>query len=162
MKHAKLLLTLLVTFMVGGNVGKALTTDDLAAFLGIYSWHTVVDIPPDSYSLQIFRFADGKVADADLLKVTKLTKEQSNDVTILVGTEEGKYRWMIRNAGGSYGSPTSDPKLERTCSPPLPEKVQEGDFLLLGAPLEGRPFNGSTDLHSYSKGYLLRIKKKNG
>ena len=160
MRCTKLLLVLLATVAISVGAVDALTSDDLAAFLGIYSWHTVVDLPPASYSIQIYRFADGKVADADLLRVTKLTKEQGNDVTIMVGAEEGKYRWMIRNAGGSYGSPTSDPKLERTVSPHLPEKVEEGDFILLGEPLVGGDFHGDNDLHNYSKGYLLRIKKE--
>ena len=111
MKPAKLLLVLLATMVISVNAVDALTPDDLAAFLGIYSWHTVVDLPSDSYSMQVYKFMDGKVADADLLEVTKLTKESDNDVTMIVGAEEGKYRWMIRNAGGSYGSPTSDPNL---------------------------------------------------
>lgn len=154
-KPSCILLTILL-FSIG--VVSAITSDELAAFLGISSWHTEVDLPSDSYIVQIFGFADGKIAETDLGEMTKTVKS-SNDLAIIAGKQDGTYKFTIINAEGSYGIPTSEPALDRTLSPHLPEKVKEGDFILFGKPLLGSEFHRDNDIHSYVKDYLLRIKK---
>ena len=159
MKTAKSLMVLSAFFSIFAGNLSAITSDELAAFLGVSAWHTTVDLPSDSYSIQIYEFADGKVSDADLIEVTKLTKPSENAVTIMAGTQDGKYKFVVTGFNGSYGAPTDKPPLDRTLSSHLPETIHEGDFILFGKPLSGAAFHAQDDIRSYSKGFLLRVKR---
>ncbi len=160
MKTAKSLMVLSAFFLIFAGNLSAITSDELAAFLGVSSWRTKVDLPSNSYLIQIYEFAEGKISDANLIEVTKLAQFSEIAVTIMAGAQDGKYKFMVTGFNGSYGAPTDKPLLDRTLSSHLPETIHEGDFILFGKPLIGADFHGKDDIRSYSKGFLLRVKKQ--
>ena len=160
MKIPGFLVPLLTFAVLSAGAARGVTPDELAAYLGISSWHTTVDLPPGSFSVQICEFADGEVKGAELVSLPDLAKHPENGLTILSGSQEGKYRFELVGWSGSHGVPTVTPTLARTILPRLPEKIGEGDFVLFGQPLEGKSVPEPNDLRSYSRGFLLRIKKR--
>ena len=159
MKTTKLLLVLLTVAVVAVGVSSAIPSAELAAYLGVSSWHTTVDLPPNSYDVEIYEFVDGKVKDAGIISVPEFAKHPEVGLTIMSGKQDGKYRFVLMGWNGTYGAATEEATFGHTIGSGLPGKIKEGDFILFGEPLSGEAFHASDDIHSFSKGFLLHIKK---
>ena len=158
MKPVKLLLVLLaVAVILVGNLS-AITSDELAAYLGVSSWHTTVDLPPNSYDVEVCEFVDGHIKDASVISIPEFAKHPEVGLTLMSGKQDGKYRFVLMGWNGSYGAATEETTFGHTIGSGLPDKIKEGDFILFGDPLGGAAFHSSDDIHSFSKGFLLRIK----
>ena len=160
MKLVKSLLALLVLSLISAGNSPAITADELAAYLGVSSWHTVVDLPPESFAVELYEFVDGHIKDANLITIPEFAKHPETGLTIMVGSRDEKYRFSLMGLNGTYGVATEEATFAHTIGSGLPAKIKEGDFVLFGEPLGGELFHDSTDLHSFSKGFLLRIKKR--
>lgn len=159
MRIIKLLLVLLAVAMVSTGVSSAITPDELAAYLGITSWRTAVELPPNSYTAELYEFVDGKAKDANIIALPEYAKHPEVGFTIMTGSQNGKYRFVVMGWNGTYGVTTEEGTFGSTIGGSLPDKIKEGDFILFGEPLGGAAFHASDDIHSFSKGFLLRVKK---
>ena len=149
--------SLLVAFVVVHSAS-AITTDQLASFLNISSWQTVIDLPAESYAIEIREVTDGAVGDAILVSEPQWTRKPEKGIAIMAGTHDGKYKLgIVFSSGGSVRAQTKVPTLDHTLGPPLPEKIQQGDFMLFGKPYDAS--RNSHDPKTYSRGFVLRIKK---
>ena len=155
------LLTLIASALLSLHSASAITADELSRFLGVASWHTVVSLPAKSFTVQIFEFADGSVSTHPLIgSESEWTKNPEAGATILVGPQDGKYKVMITfPSGDTITVPTQTSVFSNTRSTHLPEQIEEGDFIFFGQPLGGDSHHGSNELRSYSKGFLIRVKK---
>ena len=160
MKTTKLLLVLLTVVMASVGVSSAITSEELAVYLGVSSWRTTVDLPKNSYAVELYEFVDGKVKDASIIALPEYDKHPEAGFTIMGGKQDGKYRFVILGWNGSYGVTTEEGTFATTIGGSLPDKIKFGDFILFGEPLGGSAFHASHDIHSFSKGFLLRIKTK--
>lgn len=161
MKTNNLLLTLLLSALLSIQNASAITVDELSRFLGVESWRTVVALPAKSFSVQVFEFANSVVSNHPLIgSEPEWTKNPEAGATILVGPQDGKYKVMITfPSGDTIAVATQTSVFSNTLSSHLPEQVQEGDFIFFGERLGGDSFHGSNDVRSYSKGFLIRVKK---
>lgn len=161
MKAKQLLLTLLLSTLLSIQSASAITADELSRFLGVANWRTVVALPGKSFTVQVFEFANGVVSNHTLIgSEPEWTKNPEAGATILVGPQDGKYKVMvIFPSGDSITAATQTPVFSTTVSSHLPEQIQEGDFIFFGERLAGESYHGSNDVRSYSKGFLVRVKK---
>jgi ankyrin repeat protein len=141
----------------------AIEADELAQFLGVYSWSTQVSLPPDSFSAEILQIENGAVADRLLMPTAESSHGESGGLRIILGPVfngpmKGNYRVTISvGSRGTLGMPTKVPLFDSARSNPIPNKIGEGDFIFFGVPKE--PFAGANDLGSYSRGFMLRVKR---
>src|SRR5213075_3210469 len=63
MKMNRILIALLASAALTVQGAAAITADELAQFLGVSSWDTVVDLPAKTYSIELWEFADGAVTE---------------------------------------------------------------------------------------------------
>ena len=153
------LLILFVNVVICTGGLSAITPDELAAYLDVSSWHTAVDLPPNSYVVELHEFVDGKVRDASIISIPEFAQHPEVGLTIMSGKQDGKYRFVLKGWNGTYGTATEEVTFSHTIGSALPDKIKEGDFILFGEPLSGGASHASDDIHSFAKGFLLRIKK---
>jgi len=156
---ASVLLFLSCTLLLCLQAPAAVTADELAAYFGIDSWHTVVDMPDGKYALEIVEFVDGAVTNR-VLSTKKDRTMAGGTLSVMAGPEGSKYKFAIMfSDGGTFRAVTEADRFTQSSNPGLPTKITEGDFVLIGEPKthesEGR--SDPHDLHSYARGYLLRI-----
>ena len=156
----KLILAFGLSLMLCTQSAFAITADELASYLGVFSWRTVVDLPPESFTVQVYEFSDGVIADHPLIDgTTAWSRTPEQGTVVMIGPQDGKYKVALKFSSGGTLSVASDvPVFRNTLSGDLP-KVREGDYVILGQPKEGDTPRGSNDLSTFSKGFLLRVKK---
>jgi hypothetical protein len=143
-----------------GRSTSAITAEQLAAFFNVSSWQTVVDLPAETYSIELYEIADGAVTERVAESQPAWTRKPEAGITIMSGLEEGNYKVaIVFSSGGTVRAATKVARLDRTIQPTLPAKVREGDFVLFGKPAEGDAARDFNEVKSYSRGILLRIKK---
>ena len=160
MKHARHIL--LITALIAASLGKAysLTADELGRYLGVSSWSSRVDLVAESFTTEIWTIKDGAPGKRLIEGMTAWNKKPEKGFTVMIGTQNGKYRVVVAYGGGVTMS-TSDqiPTFSHTLSQGLPETIKEGDFPLFGQPKMLGNRNPS-DITAFTNGFLLRIKKK--
>lgn len=138
---------------------KAVTADDLALYFGVSSWKTSVFLDPGTYVAEIHEIKDGKV-DRMILEGSKESAVKgAPGLTIMIGPEGQGYRVMLGYQGGTTvsGSSTFDNRSGLWLYPSLPEKVRDGDYILMGEPSD-RMFGNREAVLEYKRGFLLRIR----
>jgi hypothetical protein len=138
----------------------AVTSEELATFLGITSWHAAIDLAPETYTIQLCSFSNGKVDDALITSEPKWTQHPEAGLTIIIGPRDGKYRILVKfPSGDSLGTLSQMSLLDRTLSPCLPTTIKEGDYIIFGKPSESTTKFGPNDLRGFSEGFLVRLRK---
>lgn len=156
MKTVPIALLALLAFTVKA---KAITADDLALYLGVSSWKTSVFLEAGTYVAEIHEIKDGKV-DRMILEGSKESAVKgAPGLTIMIGPEGQGYRVVLAYQGGTTmgGSSTFDNRSGLWFYPSLPEKVRDGDYILMGEPTE-RMFGSREAVMEYKRGFLLRIR----
>lgn len=139
-----------------------ITAAELASFLGISSWETKVELPPNSYSIEICPFEDGKIGQGLFRDQVDWSKDPEGKVTIIAGPEGDNYRFTISSkTAGTFGTTPRISRFDMTYTPSLPDTVSEGVFILLAEPRKGDGTAPQNDPASYKRGFVLKITKKN-
>jgi hypothetical protein len=160
MNQLRVLLACISSTLLLAGSSRAITTNELAQFLGINGWHTAVDLPAETYAIEIWEFRDGVVKDRWLMSQPDWTRNPEAGISVLAGPHEEKYKLsMTFSAGGTVSVKTRVPLFNTTFVPSLPEKIQEGDFVFLAEPKKADPSLSQNDVRRYSQGFLLRITK---
>jgi len=158
MKHLRSIPLLIAIFAMTLTCSYALTADELARYLGVSSWTTVIDLPPQSFVAEIWSIKDG-VPEKQLIEgMAAWNKMPEKGITIMLGSQDNKYKIAIAYGGGvTMTTATSIPSFNSTMGSSLPKTLAEGDYALYGTPKE----KGlkAEDVASYKAGFLLRIKK---
>lgn len=137
----------------------AITADELQRYLGVNSWTTVVALPPESFIAEIYEIKDGAPAGRIIEGDSRWTKKADSPLTIMAGTQDGKYRIVVAYQGGvTTSAHTSVKTYSVTVSPNLPTRIEEGDYVLFGHPASPSSNKTPEDISSYSSGFLLRVK----
>ena len=158
MKNYIIALSILAS-MAGLKSGQAeITTTELAAFLGVTSWKTKVDLKPGSYTIQIFTIADG-VADKPVMQPNPLRpKDDDTSLAILCGQEDGNYRFTVSYpGGGTFGATLPSELFSYSTTNILPDTVKAGEYALFGQMKKSENMKSANNISAYSKGYLLRV-----
>ena len=160
MKMNRLLTAILVSAALAVQAVAAINADELAQFLGVSSWQTAIDLPAGSYTVELYEFANGAVTERLMVSQPEWAERPDAGLTIIAGPREGNYRITIGCANrGTWGAVTKVPLFDTTMSNGLPPKIQDGDYVLFGKPLEGASGLSAQNLQGYARGFLLRIKK---
>lgn len=163
--HKLRLLLACVFALLPAGFSMGMSADELAQFLGVNGWKTVVDLPAETFSIEVWEFQDGAVKDRWIISQPDWTRNPEAGISFIAGPHEGKYKLSFASsAGGILSVKTRVPLFDTTFVPSLPEKVQEGDFILIAQPrtpeaAKAEPGLGQNDLRRYAKGFLLRISK---
>lgn len=159
MKNICLILACILSVLLPKS-SPAITTEELAQFLGIHGWKTVVDLPAESYSIEIWEFRNGELVDRWIMSNPDMTRNSEAGISVLTGPYEDKYKLSISfSAGGTLGVKTRVPLFATTFAAPFPEKLKEGDFVFLAEPKKTETKLGQNDLKRYAQGFMLRIQK---
>lgn len=135
----------------------AITTEDLARYLGVSSWSTSVELPPQSFVAELYTIEAGKVGARLLEGMPAWSNEPEKGLVIMLGSDNGKYRVVFAYGGGVTMSVQSGiPTFSATLSPGLPKTVTAGDYILFGQPNKKK--GAADDISSFERGFLLRIK----
>jgi hypothetical protein len=138
----------------------AITADQLAGFLGVSDWRTVIDLPAEAHTIELWEVRDGEPTERLLVSQPEWTKRPEAGIAVIVGPRDGNYRITISfSSGGTLGVVTKIPLFTQTVSVPLPPKIQEGDFALFGTSRQGAMTQGTDGAKSLAKGFLLRVRK---
>lgn len=138
------------------------TAQDLAAFFHIHFWHTTIDLPAQSYVVELCEFANRRVTRSVITCDPLMSEPADGGVTIMIGgrgpTYEAAMRFGVSTA--LLGQDTTVPKFDDiTASWALPPKVRQGDFVLFSVLLlewtQGREI---INMPSSAKGFLIRIR----
>jgi hypothetical protein len=144
-----------------GNVSRALSTGDLVRYLGIHSWTTVVDLPPKTFSADIYELINGRIGARIFQGSPEWETNPKSKLTIMVGCESGKYRIVTAYGDGpTWGLVTSKSIFSGFISASLPPRIKEGDYVLFGNPRTHDPRMNTSAASSYKEGFVLRIVKK--
>lgn len=149
----------LLALLVFTLKAKAVTADDLALYLGISSWKTSVFLEAGTYVPEIYEIRDGKVDRMILEGMKEWAVKGAPGLTIMLGPEGQGYRVVLAYQGGSTvsASSTFEGRFGTAVSPTLPEKIREGEYILIGEP-KGRIARVSEEISDYKRGFLLRIR----
>lgn len=156
MKTVQIALLALMAFTVKV---KAITADELALYLGISSWKTNVFLEAGTYVAEIHEIKDGKVDRMILEGSKEWAVKGAPGLTVIIGREGQNYRVMLGYQGGTTvnGSSTFDNRSGLWFYASLPEKVRDGDYILMGEPAD-RMFGSHEAVLEYKRGFLLRIR----
>lgn len=159
MKLPRFILALLTCWLAGAPVS-GLTVEELSSYLGVSSWQTVVDLPGLTYKVQIYEFANGALADHPLIDhEVQALKTVKADLLIVWGPQDDMYKLMIKDGiGATITVRTKTATFGSTASESLPN-IGAGDYVIFGEPLGSAVMPQVRDFRTYSKGFLLRIKK---
>jgi len=145
------------------NTGsRAVTVDELAAFLNVTTWETKVSSPANSLSIELLEIRGGKIGKV-LCKGYDGSSRQSADTRILIFT-----RTTDTGITGSLGlnrdthgfSSAKSDHSEFSFTAPLPEHVEVGDYVLSGETnTADHVARIERDISRLEYGLLLRIKK---
>lgn len=149
----------LALFSLPGASG--ITVDELARFLNVSSWKSVIDLPPESYSVELYPIELGEVGERILVSQPETTRHPEAGIMIAVGPQDGNYKIMITfGSAGSLSAVTKVPLFEQTLSQSLPDRLRAGDYVLFGQPRQGAKPADTSTIRGFAKGFLLRIKRK--
>lgn len=159
MKFHRFALCLFLVLVFPAREAGAVTSDDLACYFGINSWSTTVFLEGGSYVVEIYEIKDGKVDQRILEGQKDWSAKGATGITVMIGKEGGKYRVVAVYQSGSTVSTTStfDAPFGASMAPALPEKIREGDYLLMGES-EGKIKGGNNSISDYTRGFLMRVK----
>ena len=153
----------------------ALTTDQLAQFLNIHSWESEVQLPRNSFTVEVLEFSDGKVGKAvfpaydDSTDAAKASSATIATPIVVMWKPEGKSIELTVTMGSPETGTQTRPGLSDACDnfhgPTVfmrgPQSIKEGDYILGGEPLEhDGTYRGTDNIKDYKRGLLLRIIKK--
>jgi len=156
MSHLRPLFLILLAVLAASPKAGAITGDELASYFGINSWTTKVFLDPGSYMVEIHEIKDGKVDHLIVEGDARWTRPKTG-VTVMIGTEEGKYRIVVAYEKGVTVSAISGvPAFSSYSSPSLPEQVREGDYVVMGQ--QSPEARNLGDVSSYARGFLMRVK----
>ena len=155
----------------------AVTADELATHLGISSWNTVVDLPLQSYTVELYEFQNGKIGKR-LWGDQSWSSESPEGggrihLSFLVSVETGKLKGTAISALKPDGATVSISFFSETLtSVPsvrhgLPAKFKEGDYFMGADELQGSkmiPFGDKRPAEEFVKdfksGLVLRVRMK--
>jgi len=150
-------LTLAVFTITGAH---SVTTEELSRYLGVSAWSTTVDLPASSFITEIWTIKDGTSGERLIEGMPAWNKNPKKGVTIMIGTENGKYKIVVAYGGGvTMTSSEKVPTFRSTMSGELPKTIKEGDFPLMGQPkMDGN--RNPSEITAFTTGFVLRIKKQ--
>lgn len=156
MKTVQIALLALLAFTLKA---KAITADDLALYFGVSSWKTSVFLDPGTYVPEIYEIRDGKVDRMILEGMKEWAVKGAPGLTIMIGPEGQSYRVVLAYQGGSTvgASSTFEGRFGCAVCPTLPDKIREGDYIIIGEP-KGRIKGVNEGISEYKRGFLLRIR----
>lgn len=153
----------------------SLTADQLAEFLRISSWESEVQLPANSFTVEVLEFSDGKVGKAltptyDDPDTASQNPPLTGGTPVLIMWKPGEHGLFLTVTMGTpaNGSETR-PGFHEACqnfigifvSGRILKSIKEGDYILGGEPLEhDGAYKGTDDIKDYKRGLLLRITKK--
>jgi len=152
-------LIVLFTLLALSLKASAVTSDELARYLGVSSWTTTVFLEGGSYVVEVYEIKDGKVDHRLLEGMKEWSPKGATGVTVMIGPEGKSYRVVVDYQRGTTVGATStfETRFGSSMSPSLPEKIGEGDYILMGEPkAPGKGLN--SDISDYARGFLLRVK----
>jgi hypothetical protein len=161
MNPKRMVTVILISFPIELRAS-GVTSDQLANFLNIQSWET--SLPSRSFTVEILQIEDGE-AGKSVLQCPKGLID--GDFGILIGMSGSEYKVMITWGASSLSMYSSLPEFKRgSFSPPIPARVQAGDYVLFGEPkrslrsLDAEELkNKQNDASFYARGFLLRVKQ---
>jgi hypothetical protein len=142
---------------------RAITAEQFAKLPGTMSWKTNVAVPT-KFRLQFFALRNGvETLFYEMGTGKELLPETPTQ--ILMGTVEGSDTILIHTTSqlgvGKTESTITVPVSTKRLVIPLPEKIREGDYMLLG---EKKPPNAPggdvKGVKGYAKGIFMRVKKE--
>ncbi len=136
----------------------AITADDLARYLEVSSYTTIVGLSPGSFVAEVYEIKDGEVAGLVVEGDRRWSKKAEPSLTIMTGTEGGKYRIVVAYEDGvTVSAVTTLQKFSHVISPSLPPRIEAGDYILFGKPKDAAAKRIDA-ISSYSSGFLLRVR----
>lgn len=137
----------------------AVTGDELARYLGVSSWTTTVFLEAGSYVVEVYEIKDGKVDRRLLEGMKEWSTKGATGLTVMIGPEGKSYRVVVAYQKGVTVGATStfETRFGTSMSPSLPEKIREGDYILMGEP-KGQNRGINNDIADCARGFLLRVK----
>ncbi|MFZ4777411.1 MAG: hypothetical protein ACOYM3_18745 [Terrimicrobiaceae bacterium] len=137
-----------------------LSADQLAKYFGISTWNAVVQLPPKSFTVNVYAFANGVIGNCILSGQPEWNSKPDEGFVIMLGVENGQYKLVTSYPSGK--GPTIDTStqikaFQSTIGFPLPEVISTGDYILFGSPKEDRSAHSKLD--DFESGFVLRVSK---
>ena len=154
-------ITLILAFAAAIQATLAITTDELASYLGVSSWNTTIDLPPESFIVEIYTIKDGAPNKRLIEGMTEWSKAPEKGITFMIGSVEIGYKVVVKYGGGV--TMTAIPPMKNfthTMSSELPDSIGEGDHVLIGKPYPDYNNSPINPVSGYSEGFLVRVTKK--
>jgi hypothetical protein len=140
---------------------REITAPEIASFLGISSWETRVDLPPDTYSIDICPIEDGIIGSSLIAGQIDWSKNADGRFVFISGTQDGNYKLSVSSPKvGGLTFTTHVPVFKGTYNPSLPETVSEGTFILFADTVARDSTGGQNEPATYKRGFVLRVTKK--
>jgi hypothetical protein len=146
------------------------TVDDLATPLGGSSWETYVDLPTDSYTIDLYEIKDGGLGKR-LTQFSAFNCKHNARIVIMSSDAEDKTTVTISTGGLSVRIPCADnfsnSPNHHFLYPIIPAVVTAGEYPLFGCPNETSEkyknmksdFGKNTE--DFINGVVLKITSKN-
>ena len=139
----------------------AITADDIAGYLGVKSWESVVALPAEDFRLMIIEIDDGRPGNPAYSGDSNWNADPEKGFAILIGLENNKYKIVVLNKGSRIIQDTCTQvnAFDETSASPLPKNIGLGDYFLFGVPKSDR--SSHSKIGDYKRGYFLRVEKCN-
>ena len=137
----------------------ALTSEELAEFLGISCWRTTIELPHHSYVVELRAFAEG-IASPSIIEIgPDMLLPKTQKLTVILGRDRAALRF---SQGGTVFQPMEEesPAYAGTVRRfELPRCVGLGDFSLYAVMPDYSDETDYDNMPLSARGFLLRIRK---
>ena len=135
----------------------ALSPEELAAYLGVSSWRTTIDLPPNSYFVELREFAKGVAGQKIIECGPDMLMPKKQRLTVMLGRDGAAMHF--RDGGSVFKSTKKSLRTDELAWPiKLPRNVGLGDFVLYVQAPQFFDEQQMENMPSYARGFLLRIR----